>query len=112
MPRNTSKIGRKKLDHKKKKENALRYWEVILQRKSWFQEKVRYKEKFAIQSYMRAFGDGPRNFEPWSSDVDDTSAGTPSPNYHTNGRTSQLSTDLECITALRGGSLVEQGSNS
>ncbi|GFV34004.1 hypothetical protein TNCV_2614021 [Trichonephila clavipes] len=28
---------------------------------------------------MRAFGDGPRNFEPWSSDVD----GTPSPNYHT-----------------------------
>ncbi|GFS52035.1 hypothetical protein TNCV_1104681 [Trichonephila clavipes] len=21
---------------------------------------------------MRAFGDGPRNFEPWSSDVDDT----------------------------------------
>ncbi|GFU57261.1 hypothetical protein TNCV_3634511 [Trichonephila clavipes] len=24
------------------------------------------------QSYTRAFGDGPRNFEPWSSDVDDT----------------------------------------
>ncbi|GFV80611.1 uncharacterized protein TNCV_4617731 [Trichonephila clavipes] len=24
-----------------------------------------------------AFGDGPRNFEPWSSDVDDTCAGTP-----------------------------------
>ncbi|GFX67896.1 hypothetical protein TNCV_1973981 [Trichonephila clavipes] len=23
-------------------------------------------------SYTRAFGDGPRNFEPWSSDVDDT----------------------------------------
>ncbi|GFY28953.1 hypothetical protein TNCV_4720811 [Trichonephila clavipes] len=22
--------------------------------------------------YMRAFGDGPRHFEPWSSDVDDT----------------------------------------
>ncbi|GFX66930.1 hypothetical protein TNCV_999691 [Trichonephila clavipes] len=33
--------------------------------------------------YTRAFGDGPRNFEPWSSDVDDTLAGTPSPNYHT-----------------------------
>ncbi|GFW74708.1 transposable element Tcb2 transposase [Trichonephila clavipes] len=32
---------------------------------------------------MRAFGDGPRNFEPWSSNVDDTRAGTPSPNYHT-----------------------------
>ncbi|GFU74558.1 hypothetical protein TNCV_616041 [Trichonephila clavipes] len=33
--------------------------------------------------YTRAFGDGPRNFEPWSSDVDDTLAGTPSPNYRT-----------------------------
>ncbi|GFT31628.1 hypothetical protein TNCV_230671, partial [Trichonephila clavipes] len=32
---------------------------------------------------MRAFGDGPHNFEPWSSDVDDASAGTLSPNYHT-----------------------------
>ncbi|GFT87593.1 uncharacterized protein TNCV_4302211 [Trichonephila clavipes] len=28
-------------------------------------------------SYTRAFGDGPRNFEPWSSDVDDTWVGTP-----------------------------------
>ncbi|PRD31438.1 UNVERIFIED_CONTAM: hypothetical protein NCL1_23560 [Trichonephila clavipes] len=34
-------------------------------------------------SYTRAFGDGPRNFESWSSDVDDTSAGILSPNYHT-----------------------------
>ncbi|GFX28099.1 uncharacterized protein TNCV_424261 [Trichonephila clavipes] len=25
-----------------------------------------------IAGYTRAFGDGPRNFEPWSSDVDDT----------------------------------------
>ncbi|GFU77408.1 ATP-binding cassette sub-family A member 1 [Trichonephila clavipes] len=33
--------------------------------------------------YMRAFGDGPCNFEPWSSDEDHTRAGTPSPNYHT-----------------------------
>ncbi|GFW21664.1 hypothetical protein TNCV_4281791 [Trichonephila clavipes] len=33
--------------------------------------------------YTRAFGDGPRNFEPWSSDVDDTWAGIPVPNYHT-----------------------------
>ncbi|GFT32154.1 hypothetical protein TNCV_428021 [Trichonephila clavipes] len=33
--------------------------------------------------YTRAFGDGPRNFEPWSSDVNDTRAGTPSPNYPT-----------------------------
>ncbi|GFU82732.1 hypothetical protein TNCV_265291 [Trichonephila clavipes] len=29
----------------------------------------------------------------------------PSPNYHTNGRTFQLSTDLACIAALHGGSL-------
>ncbi|GFU66085.1 hypothetical protein TNCV_4480311 [Trichonephila clavipes] len=36
-----------------------------------------------ITCYTRAFGDGPRNFEPWSSDVDDTSAGTLSPNCHT-----------------------------
>ncbi|GFT16504.1 hypothetical protein TNCV_281371 [Trichonephila clavipes] len=33
--------------------------------------------------YTRAFGDGPRNFEPWSNDVDDTRAGTLSSNYHT-----------------------------
>ncbi|GFV93684.1 hypothetical protein TNCV_365851 [Trichonephila clavipes] len=33
--------------------------------------------------YTRAFGDGSRNFEPWSSDVDDTYADPPSPNYHT-----------------------------
>ncbi|GFX36719.1 sulfotransferase 1C2A [Trichonephila clavipes] len=26
----------------------------------------------ALFSYMMAFGNGPRNFEPWSSDVDDT----------------------------------------
>ncbi|GFW97461.1 hypothetical protein TNCV_4991371 [Trichonephila clavipes] len=34
-------------------------------------------------NYTRAFGNGPRNFEPWSNDVNDTCAGTPSPNYHT-----------------------------
>ncbi|GFX32816.1 hypothetical protein TNCV_889521 [Trichonephila clavipes] len=28
-------------------------------------------------SYSRALGDRPRNFEPWSSDEDDTRAGTP-----------------------------------
>ncbi|PRD33598.1 UNVERIFIED_CONTAM: hypothetical protein NCL1_17189 [Trichonephila clavipes] len=28
--------------------------------------------KVALLSYTMAFGDGPRNFEPWSSDVDDT----------------------------------------
>ncbi|GFY28979.1 hypothetical protein TNCV_4721071 [Trichonephila clavipes] len=35
----------------------------------------------------------------------------PSPNYHTNGSTFQLSTDLTCIAALHGGSLVVLGSN-
>ncbi|GFS70438.1 hypothetical protein TNCV_4182641 [Trichonephila clavipes] len=29
------------------------------------------------------FSDRPRNSEPWSSDMDDTRAGTPSPNYPT-----------------------------
>ncbi|GFV21081.1 hypothetical protein TNCV_1568771 [Trichonephila clavipes] len=33
-----------------------------------------------FENYTRAFGDGPRNFEPWSSDVDDI---IPSPNYPT-----------------------------
>ncbi|GFU87531.1 hypothetical protein TNCV_1649351 [Trichonephila clavipes] len=32
-------------------------------------------------------------------------AGTPSPNYHTNGRTFH-STDLTCIAALHGGSFL------
>ncbi|GFS93183.1 hypothetical protein TNCV_1051861 [Trichonephila clavipes] len=32
---------------------------------------------------MRAFGNRPHNFEPWSSDEDNTRVGTPSPNYHT-----------------------------
>ncbi|GFW44075.1 uncharacterized protein TNCV_998401 [Trichonephila clavipes] len=30
-----------------------------------------------VVSHTRAFGDGPRNLEPWSSDVDDTLNGTP-----------------------------------
>ncbi|GFU31714.1 hypothetical protein TNCV_1175961 [Trichonephila clavipes] len=30
----------------------------------------------------------------------------PSPNYHTNGRMFELSTDLTCIAALHGGSVV------
>ncbi|GFT77270.1 hypothetical protein TNCV_3165661 [Trichonephila clavipes] len=36
----------------------------------------------------------------------------PSPNYHTNERTFQLSIDLTCIAALHGGSFVALGSNS
>ncbi|GFT60378.1 hypothetical protein TNCV_4971451 [Trichonephila clavipes] len=31
----------------------------------------------SMTSYMRAFGDRPRNFEPLSNDEDDNSAGTP-----------------------------------
>ncbi|GFV24521.1 hypothetical protein TNCV_814051 [Trichonephila clavipes] len=61
--------------------------------------------------YTRAFGDGPRNCEPWSSDEDDTGAGTLSPNYHTNGRTFELSTDLTYIAPLHGGSSAALGSN-
>ncbi|GFX32692.1 hypothetical protein TNCV_888301 [Trichonephila clavipes] len=30
-----------------------------------------------IRNYFRAFGDGPCNFEPWSSEEVDTGAGTP-----------------------------------
>ncbi|GFV13536.1 uncharacterized protein TNCV_67391 [Trichonephila clavipes] len=59
--------------------------------------------------YTRAFGDGPRHFDP--SDEDDTRAGT-SPDYHTNGRTFELSTDLACIASLHGENLVVLGSNS
>ncbi|GFW52998.1 hypothetical protein TNCV_2822991 [Trichonephila clavipes] len=44
-------------------------------------EEKRERNRFQ-KSCTRAFGDGPRNFEPWSSDVDDTWAGNPSPNYH------------------------------
>ncbi|GFU86250.1 hypothetical protein TNCV_369061 [Trichonephila clavipes] len=33
-------------------------------------------------SYKRAFSDGPRNFEPLSSDDDHTRADIPSPKYH------------------------------
>ncbi|GFT49264.1 hypothetical protein TNCV_4582681 [Trichonephila clavipes] len=42
---------------------------------------------------------GHRNFESRSSDNDDTRAGIPSPNFHTNGRTG-AATDLTCIGAL------------
>ncbi|GFS85111.1 hypothetical protein TNCV_4222881 [Trichonephila clavipes] len=41
------------------------------------------KTMLGLTRYTRAFGNGPLNFEPWSSDVDDTSVGTPSPNYPT-----------------------------
>ncbi|GFW12303.1 hypothetical protein TNCV_2489471 [Trichonephila clavipes] len=34
-------------------------------------------------SYTRAFGDGPRNFEPWSITWTTPELASPSPNYHT-----------------------------
>ncbi|GFT26070.1 BED-type domain-containing protein [Trichonephila clavipes] len=83
--------------------------------KSYFERSLSSKikqVKVFENNYTRAFGDGSRNFEPWSNDVDDIRAGTPFPNYHTNGRTFQLSTDLACIAGLHGGSLVVPGSNS
>ncbi|GFU92955.1 hypothetical protein TNCV_2081011 [Trichonephila clavipes] len=36
----------------------------------WYQ-KFKYRGKM-LRSATRAFDDGPQNFEPWSSDVDDT----------------------------------------
>ncbi|GFW60757.1 hypothetical protein TNCV_571031 [Trichonephila clavipes] len=42
---------------------------------------------FPYLPYTIAIDNEPRTFEPWSSEEDDTSAGTPSPNFHTNGRT-------------------------
>ncbi|GBN42088.1 hypothetical protein AVEN_25751-1 [Araneus ventricosus] len=36
-----------------------------------------------IEATRRLFWDGPRHFEPWLDDEDDTRDGTPSPNFHT-----------------------------
>ncbi|GFX27091.1 hypothetical protein TNCV_439971 [Trichonephila clavipes] len=58
--------------------------------------------------YTRAFGDESHDFEPWPQ----VTWTTPELAPHTNGRTFQLSTDLTCIAALHGGSLVVLGSNS
>ncbi|GFW81521.1 hypothetical protein TNCV_2881991 [Trichonephila clavipes] len=57
----------------------------VLERSFWktIQEILPFMSEPLQVSYTRAFDDGPRNFELWSSDVDDTCAGTPSPNYHT-----------------------------
>ncbi|GFV37255.1 hypothetical protein TNCV_92281 [Trichonephila clavipes] len=40
--------------------------------------------------YTRAFGDGPRNYEPWSSDQDDTELAPRSPNYHSTPKGKRL----------------------
>ncbi|GFV89735.1 hypothetical protein TNCV_827271 [Trichonephila clavipes] len=55
-----------------------------------------------VRSYTRAFGDGPRNFEPWLSDVDDTLAGTPSPNYHTTPTGGRFSSrQVNCVSKAK-----------
>ncbi|GFU65637.1 hypothetical protein TNCV_635601 [Trichonephila clavipes] len=59
-------------------------------------------------NYTRAFGDGPRHFEPRPSDKNDTCVGTPSPNYLTNERMFELSTDLTCIASLHGVAAVAE----
>ncbi|GFW69695.1 hypothetical protein TNCV_1883391 [Trichonephila clavipes] len=41
--------------------------------------------------YSKAFGDRPRNLEPWSNYEDDIRAGTHSPNYHTTRTVGRLS---------------------
>ncbi|GFX32015.1 hypothetical protein TNCV_4098661 [Trichonephila clavipes] len=63
-------------------------------------------------SYSRAFGDGPRNFEPWSSDQDDTCVGTTSPNFNTPPTGGRLSSDIFYVhrPPLLGGSSAVLGS--
>ncbi|GFV15940.1 hypothetical protein TNCV_801441 [Trichonephila clavipes] len=64
-------------------------------------------------SYTRAFGDGPRNFEPWSRTWTTPELAPPPPNYHTTtGVTFQLLDRFNVHAALHGGSLVVLGSNS
>ncbi|GFW97685.1 uncharacterized protein TNCV_1424491 [Trichonephila clavipes] len=59
----TARLDRRAATMRQERPRALRGWQT---RDQW------------NRRYTRAFGDGPRNFEPWSSDVDDTRAGTPS----------------------------------
>ncbi|GFV29346.1 hypothetical protein TNCV_437651 [Trichonephila clavipes] len=41
--------------------------------------------------YSRTFGDGPRNFESWTSDKNDTGAGFSSPSFHTTSTGGRMS---------------------
>ncbi|GBN98685.1 hypothetical protein AVEN_137680-1 [Araneus ventricosus] len=51
-----------------------------------------------IEATRGLFWDGPRNFEPWSLDEDDTWVGIPSPNFHATPTGGRLTTtyDLRC----------------
>ncbi|GFX87085.1 hypothetical protein TNCV_2151391 [Trichonephila clavipes] len=56
---------------------------IFASRKSIYSSRGRVNINFALFRYTRAFGDGPRHFEPQSSGEYDILPGTPSPNYHT-----------------------------
>ncbi|GFV38438.1 hypothetical protein TNCV_4393191 [Trichonephila clavipes] len=66
------------------------------------------------ESCTRAFGDGPRNFEPWSSNENDNRADIPSTNFDTTSTGGRLSFDIfyEHWLPMSGGFSVVQGSNS
>ncbi|GFU90480.1 hypothetical protein TNCV_2574131 [Trichonephila clavipes] len=73
----------------------------VKRRKGKFEWQERGASELQLALFSRGlWGDGPHNFEPWSSDEEDTLAGSPSPNYRINGRKFQLSTDLMCIRPL------------
>ncbi|GFV83612.1 hypothetical protein TNCV_3611881 [Trichonephila clavipes] len=76
--------------------------------------KMNRKSEVALFSYSRGFGDGPRNFEPWSSDEDDTRTDTASPNFHTTPTRGRLSVIIFNVhlPPLHGGSSAVLGSNS
>ncbi|GFU48897.1 hypothetical protein TNCV_3209011 [Trichonephila clavipes] len=73
---------------------------------------VNYNE--LLFNFSRAFGDGPRNFEPWSSEKDLLELEVPSPNFHITPTGGYLSLDIFNVhrSPLLGGSLVVLVSNS
>ncbi|GFY22600.1 hypothetical protein TNCV_2178611 [Trichonephila clavipes] len=76
----------------------------------WHNQRRPHEEQWG----RRVFGDRPRNFEPWSSDEDDTWADTPSPDFHTTptGRHWSLNTFIVHGLLLYGGSSAVLDSNS
>ncbi|GFV59507.1 hypothetical protein TNCV_4791251 [Trichonephila clavipes] len=65
------------------------YGDETLSRAHVFERYKRFSgERVSVEDngpagFPRTFDDGPRNFEPWSSNEDDTWACSPCPNYHT-----------------------------
>ncbi|GBN96015.1 hypothetical protein AVEN_110249-1 [Araneus ventricosus] len=91
--------------------NALPVWRGSLERGCWLKCRSCYLtmvrnflvctiipgdgglfEKSGRKSTRGLFWDGPRNFEPWSDDEDDTWAGTPTPNFHATPAGGRLAT--------------------